>query len=70
MSECPVCEMAATEVQMAKATMIAQRNEIERMNANLEACQHKLRTLVAENRNISTELARVWADRTYTPEAT
>lgn len=45
MNECPVCESAATDVQMAKAALKATREEMERLTADNTA----LRTAYAKD---------------------
>ena len=67
MNECPTCEMAATEVQMARSSLMAMRVENERLAANLAACQNLVRVQVDENRTLQTELDRTRKDREYTP---
>ena len=67
MSECPACDMAATEVQMSKSALTAMRLEHERLAANLAACQNMIRVKVAELKAANAELDRMRKDREYVP---
>lgn len=76
MSECPVCESAATDVQMAKAALKAARDEMERQLSNcderleqkdrvIDKMEERYRLLEESYRGVVLDNKRMKSDREF-----